>query len=158
MSIRRILEFLAEKGACLAGKAVYLAAKGTARVLNVTRRRRQLHRHTRDLMQPCFPDLDLDRVRVVPEAILPSSWFSAKVDAITFGYTIYLKAGSVRHTAKGKELLLHELVHVDQVRRRGDDELAFACDYARGFLDAGGYRRNPLEVEACDFVARRPLP
>jgi len=47
---------------------------------------------------------------------------------------------------------MHELVHVDQVRRRGNNETRFARDYGNGFLKAGNYAKNPLEVEAYDFV------
>ena len=46
---------------------------------------------------------------------------------------------------------MHELVHVDLVRRKGG-EVAFACDYGKGYLKGGNYRKNPMEVEAYDFV------
>ena len=48
-------------------------------------------------------------------------------------------------------------VHVDQVRRYGDSELDFACAYGKGFLDAGNYRDNWMEVEAYK-IDDRPLP
>jgi hypothetical protein len=53
---------------------------------------------------------------------------------------------------------MHELVHVDQLRRRGDNEDRFACDYGKGYLEAGNYRNNPLEEEAYDFVDSHSVP
>jgi hypothetical protein len=77
---------------------------------------------------------------------------------MTFGYTIFFKASDYQKSWARLEYLLHELVHVDQVRRRGDSESSFACDYGKGYLAAGSYRNNPLEVEAYDFVANHRLP
>ena len=70
---------------------------------------------------------------------------------MTFGYTIFFKGSNIQKSRGGLKLLMHELVHVDQVRRKGG-EVAFACDYGKGYLKGGSYRKNPMEVEAYDFV------
>lgn len=55
-------------------------------------------------------------------------------------------------------MVMHELVHTDQVRRRCNSEILFAADYDKGYLVAGNYHHNPLEKEAFDFVIIRKLP
>ncbi len=50
----------------------------------------------------------------------------------------------------GKESLhFHEMVHVLQGQHLGPDR--FIAAYAAGYLLAGGYRQNPLEVMAYDL-------
>ena len=83
---------------------------------------------------------------------------------MTFGYTIYWRDDLDETNPDDLVKLIHEIVHVDQVRRRGD-ESSFACDYGRGYIEGGGtlpsyideptaYHRNPLEAEAYTFEAR----
>ncbi len=83
---------------------------------------------------------------------------------MTFGYTIYWRADLDEKNPVDLVKLIHEIVHVDQVRRYGS-ESSFACEYGRGYIEGGGslpsyideptaYHRNPLEAEAYTFDAR----
>lgn len=157
----------------VAGVPVYFIAKSACHVANLGRVRRRLDADIVSLMQEHLPELDYRRVRCVYGASLPANWFKSlggakrlTADGMTFGNTIFLRRsmeerfGAPLRTGSAKAmdratiaLLLHELVHVAQVRRfRG--EIAFAYRYALGFLSARGYRANPLETEAYDLVAR----
>jgi hypothetical protein len=149
MSIRSFLE---EHGGCAGGRLIYYAAQTTVQLANWTRDKHRISAETRAKLQPLFPELDLDKVEYKMCCSLPGNWFTSadEVEAMTFGYMLYFKDGDVEQTTKGLNILMHELVHVDQVRRLGSEH-AFACEYGTGYL-AGGYRDNPLEVEAYDFV------
>jgi hypothetical protein len=83
---------------------------------------------------------------------------------MTFGYTIYYRDALDESKPDDVVNLIHEVVHVDQVRRFGG-ERSFACEYGKGYLEGGGdlpahidrpsaYHRNPLEAEAYSFEAR----
>jgi Domain of unknown function (DUF4157) len=107
------------------------------------------------LMGRYFPGLDLNEVEFCLDSTLPANWFAPPGDvaAMTFGYRIYFKGSGIQDSQAGLKLLMHELVHADQVRRRGG-EVSFACHYGRGYLEAGGYRSNPMEAEAYAFVVK----
>lgn len=72
---------------------------------------------------------------------------------MTFGYDIFLKGKDHQQSRDGLKRIRNELVHVDQVRRYGS-ERAFACEYGKGYLKAGTYFDNPLELEADLMVAK----
>jgi hypothetical protein len=105
-------------------------------------------------MRAHFPALDLAAVRICRNASLPPNWLpgAPRVAGMAFGNHIFLTLDDYARSRRGLRLLMHELVHTDQVRRAGS-ERAFACAYGRGFLVGGGYRGNPLEEEAYAFVA-----
>ena len=147
-------------GGCTGGVAIYEAAKLIAQVRNRTRRARKLKPETICRLNDLFPDLDLSRVRIYINASLPANWFTSADDiyGMTFGYKIYFKGSGYQKSEGGLRKLMHELVHVDQVRRRGDRESRFACDYGKGYLAAGNYEDNPLEKEAYDFVNNHSVP
>ena len=155
-----VLEKLRDSGGYAGGIAIYNAAKMAAAAANMTRKEQKLSDETISRLQPLFPELDLRRVTFVVNASLPDNWFESadKVPSMTFGYQIYFKKSNVETTERGLGLLIHELVHVDQIRRRGNSETAFAGDYGAGFLEAGSYRKNPLEVEAYDFQDKVGVP
>jgi len=150
-----VLSKLKKMGACEGGIAIYFAAKAAAATANLLKQRNKLNASTKSKFRPLFPHLDLDRVRVRPDCTLPPNWFTSADDvvAMTFGYTIYCKGKKMQSTNNKLNVLMHELVHVDQIRRRDDSESKFACDYGKGFVAAGNYSDNPLEVEADNFVA-----
>lgn len=154
-----VLSTLKKAGGCAGGVVIYNAAKAAARVANVARKRRKLKGDTKKLMRRHFPKLNLNKVRFCINSSLPANWFQSpdKTAGMTFGYTIYFKKSGVQKSKAGLALLMHELVHVDQVRRRGNSQRRFACDYGKGFLKGGSYRKNPMEVEAYDFVSNHPL-
>lgn len=149
MSIRSFLE---EHGGCAGGRLIYYAAQTTVQLANWTRDKHRISAETRARLQPLFPELDLDKVEYKMCCSLPGNWFTSadEVEAMTFGYMLYFKDSDVEQTTSGLNTLMHELVHVEQVRRLGSEH-AFACEYGIGYL-AGGYRNNPLEEEAYDFV------
>jgi len=153
-----ILQILAGD-ACGGGITVYYMTKMAARILNLTRRNRRLKQDTIDLMQPLFPNLDLKRVRLNINAELPGEWYNPNVSAMTFGYKIIFNRSNIQNKYKTDEslmLLMHELVHVDQMRRLS--ETGFACAYGVGFVNAGfNYDNIPLEIEAKEFVKANPI-
>ena len=155
-----VLEKLRDSGGYAGGIAIYNAAKMAAAAANMRRRDRKLCDETISRLQPLFLKLNLKRVTFKINASLPANWFKSAdtIAAMTFGYRIYFKKADIEKTERGLSLLIHELVHVDQVRRRGNSETAFAGDYGAGFLEAGSYRKNPLEVEAYDFQDKVGVP
>ena len=150
-----VIDTLKKLGACEGGKVVYKAAKRGAQARNANRKDRTLKAETKRRMWFLFPDLDLDRVRFSINSALPPNWFTSEndVEGMTFGYRIFFKGSGYQTTDVGLRVLVHELVHVDQVRRRGDDEGKFACDYGTGYRSGGwSYEDNPLEQEAYSWL------
>jgi hypothetical protein len=139
---------------CISGISIYMVAKAAARIANIFVRRHELNSGTKNIMIPLFPHLDLERIRIKSGSTLPPNWFRgrAKFVAITFGYTIYCTDIKMQSTNKNLNVIMHELVHADQVRKRDNSEIKFASDYGKGYLHTGNYRQNPLELEAFDFV------
>ncbi|MDD2732813.1 MAG: hypothetical protein PHF56_02640 [Desulfuromonadaceae bacterium] len=152
-----VLEELKKLGGRAGGITIYYGAKSAAAVANVAKQTNKLNARSKAKFRPLFPHLDLDRVRIRPACDLPGNWFESeggphKVVAMTFGYTIYCKGTHMQRTYEKLNILMHELVHIEQIRCCGNSETEFAGDYGEGFLDAGNYRQNPLEEEAYDFV------
>jgi hypothetical protein len=117
-------------------------------------------------LRSLFPQLDLTTIRVRTRCRLPANRFrpTGSIYAMTFGSTIYWRDELDESDPRDLVRLIHEIVHVDQVRRHGG-ESSFACEYGRGYLEGGGtlppyiedasaYHRNPLEAEAYNFEAR----
>ncbi len=151
---------------CALGKSVFAETKRSAQIVNVTRPRRALQTTTIARLKPLFPDLDPATIRVRTRCRLPSNQFrpTGSIYAMTFGNTIYWRDELDESDPVDLVKLIHEIVHVDQVRRRGG-ESSFACEYGRGYLDGGGklpgyivdptaYHRNPLEAESYTFEAQ----
>jgi hypothetical protein len=145
------------------GQSVFTEAKRSAQIANILRRSRPLQATTITRLRPLFPNLDIENVKVRTRCRLPSNHFreTGTIYAMTFGYTIYWRDELDETKADDLVKLIHELVHVDQVRRNGS-ESAFACQYGRGYIEGGGtlpayiddvtdYHRNPLEAEAYNF-------
>lgn len=143
---------------CTAGTVVYWAARAACFAMNAGRPKRRLDPSLMAAMGEHFPALDLTRVRLCDEASLPANLLASRraprADGMTFGWTIFVRPMLRLDDPALVGLVMHELVHVDQVRRLGG-EGAFACAYGRGFLDGGGYRENPMEEEAYAFVRGR---
>lgn len=98
-------------------------------------------------LQPWFPDLDLDRVRLVHRG--PMSWFVRTVlrqGAMTFAPFVFF--GKHRYDSaspRSLALLAHELRHIEQYREMG--HLRFLFTYSRDRIKAGAYSRDlPLEA------------
>jgi hypothetical protein len=151
---------------CVLGQSVFAETKRSALIVNVVRPRRTLQATTIARLKPLFPDLDLSKITLRTRCRLPSNQFrpTGSIYAMTFGYSIFWRDELDEQNPSDLVKLIHEIVHVDQVRRRGS-ESAFACDYGRGYIDGGGalpgyiaeptaYHRNPLEAEAYTFEAQ----
>ncbi|MDJ0767186.1 MAG: hypothetical protein QNJ12_00275 [Ilumatobacter sp.] len=156
----------AEPVGCNLGKVIYRETKRSAQIANFHRPRRQLRPGTRALMRELFPELDVNAIRVRTRCRLPSNRFSqtGSIYGMTFGYTIYWRDNLDEDDPTDLVKLVHEVMHVDQVRRYGSED-DFACEYGKGYLAGGGdvpghirnptaYHRNPLEAEAYAFDAR----
>ena len=124
---------------CTLGQSVFTETKRAAQIVNIMRRSRPLQPATIDRLKPLYPDLDIENVKVRTRCRLPSNRFreSGTIYAMTFGYTIYWRDELDEGSADDLVKLIHELVHVDQVRRDGG-ESAFACEYGRGYIAGGG--------------------
>lgn len=119
------------------GTTIFREAKRSAQIANVGRATRPLGADTIERLQPLFADLDLHLVRVRSKCRLPSNRFRehGSIYAMTFGNTIYWRDDLDEHDPGDLVRLIHEIVHVDQVRRLGG-ETAFArvvrCRLSRG--------------------------
>ncbi|TFG79797.1 MAG: DUF4157 domain-containing protein [Chrysiogenales bacterium] len=160
-----VIDFLKEKGGCEGGKLVYFAAKKSAAARNgwlvpwsgkITHR---LNSRIINCLQPLYNHADLTQVRFKIDCSLPPNWFTASnsIVAMTFGNMIYFKGHDVQKREEQIKVLMHELVHVDQVVRFGS-ETNFACEYGKGYLLAGDYEDNHLEMEAYNFTDNHPVP
>jgi hypothetical protein len=151
---------------CELGTATYREARRAARLVNLGRRPARLRPETIRRLQRLFPELDLAHVQVRTRCRLPANRFAERGStyAMTFGNCIFWRDRLDEHDPRDLVKLVHELVHVDQVRRLGGED-AFACAYGMGYLEGGGvlpayiddpdaYHRNPLEAEAYTFEAR----
>lgn len=151
---------------CTLGRVVYQETKRAATAVNLTRPARPLRPSTQARLRTLFPDLDVGAIRVRTRCRLPANRFqpSGSIYAMTFGTTIFWRDELDEDDPVDLVRLIHECVHVDQVRRHGG-ESRFACEYGKGYLagdgevpayirDPGAYHRNPLEAEAYTFEAR----
>lgn len=151
---------------CTLGRSIYRETRRSALIANMPRRPRAPGAELQALLANLFPNLDIERVHYRTGCRLPPNRFRERgwVLAMTFGYSIFWR-GSFDETDPADVVnFIHEVVHVDQVRRFGG-EMPFACEYGKGYLDGGGqlpahirnpsrYHRNPLEAEAYSFEAR----
>jgi len=148
------------------GTTIFRESKRSAQIANIGRATRPLGANTIQRLQPLFVDLDLQLIHVRSKCRLPSNRFRehGSIYAMTFGNTIYWRDDLDEDDPRDLVKLIHEIVHVDQVRRLGG-ETAFARTYGAGYLEGGGelpayivlptaYHRNPLEAEAYSFEAQ----
>jgi hypothetical protein len=148
------------------GRSIFNEAKRSAQIVNVLHQKRALQDSTIARLKPLFPDLSLENIRVRRGCRLPSNRFhqTGSIYAMTFGYTIFWRDVLDENNPVDLVQLIHEIVHVDQVRRLGG-ESSFACAYGRGYIEGGGtlpayiadltaYHRNPLEAEAYTFESQ----
>jgi hypothetical protein len=151
---------------CALGQAVFAETKRAAQIVNITRPRRSLQPTTIARLKALYPELDLTKIQVRTRCRLPSNRFrqTGSIYAMTFGYTIYWRDELDETKPEDLVKLIHEIVHVEQVRRLGS-ESSFACEYGRGYIDGGGslpayiheptpYHRNPFEAEAYTFESQ----
>lgn len=156
----KILSYFRDLAGMTAGVVLFSISKAAAGLANMKVPARRLSSKTINLMKPLFPQLELERVKIKEGSTIPPNWLrkGKRFSAITFGYTVFFTETGMQSTNEKLNVVMHELVHTDQVRRRGDSESRFAGDYGKGFIKAGNYRDNPLEKEAFDFVTLHCLP
>ncbi len=147
----------------------YFAAKKSAELASAHRPWRRLSAPLMRRLAPLFPRLDLTAVRFRDEARTPATGWRHGHASMAFGSELYFgpampqlvldrfARGEARAGESLFRLLVHELVHADQVRRTGS-EAAFARLYLDEWVIGGlRYEDNRLEREA--FAAQRgPLP
>ncbi len=151
---------------CEIGKIAFRETKRSAQMASVRRRARTLRADTIERLQPLYADVDIADVRIRTRCRLPSNRFQASgsISAMTFGNAIYwrdeLDGGNPRDLVP----LVHELVHVEQVKRHGG-KTPFAVASGTDDVEGGGrhpsfidepsrYHPNPLEADAYSFAAR----
>ena len=152
--------------ACTLGQNIYRETKRSAQIANVRRPPHRMQPATERLMSHLFPELDVERIRYRTGCRLPPNRFKAdgNILAMTFGYSIYWRGELDEDSPRDVVNLIHEVLHVDQVRRYGGEK-EFACAYGKGYVEGCGtlpgyitrptaYHRNPLEAEAYTFEAR----
>ncbi len=92
------------------------------------------------LYQPYFQLHTLQKARII-EGRTPF-WLRRNMCAVVLGHHIYFRAGAYQfNTLQGKELLAHELTHVEQY-------LSGMNIFKYLWASRRGYRQNPYEVEA----------
>lgn len=164
-----IFDQLRNLGGCEGGKAIYFSFKRTTQLINSYKPSRKLRSDTISKLRIFFPHLNVGKIRYKTRARLPANYYQSSGDtyAMTFGYTIYWRGRFNQFDPQDFVEFIHEVVHVDQVRRLGG-EMAFGCRYGEGYLQGGGnlpdymvthgrtgrYERNPLEAEAYRFDAK----
>jgi ABC-type transporter Mla subunit MlaD len=153
-----VVQAIAMLGECLAGIVVHTLAEADNVILNFGKMPKALPQSFRDEVKGIFPNVPFEKVFYIENASLSANHFGKFADAMTFmnpeiagvnlGYMIYLDDAWDQTTKRGKGLMVHELVHVEQYRRFKVED-AFACAYGIGYANAGfDYATNPLEAEA----------
>jgi hypothetical protein len=155
-----VVNSLKRIGGCAGGVAIYYAAQAACNIANpplaaLRHKPIKLWKDTKRVMSKYFPRLDLSRVEFRNNCRLPGNWFQREgwVAGMTFGYDIFFRGKDYQQSRQGLKHLMHELVHVDQVRRQGS-ERGFACAYGKAYLKAGNYYDSPMEVEADLMVTK----
>lgn len=118
--------------------------------------------HLKDLFRECFPDVDLDRVRVHDTLPWIARFAPISVGAMALGRNIYFEGNFDPFSADGIATIGHELVHVSQWRGTGGfllGPVSFAIMYVweyvlnrlRGMGRYDAYRAIRFEREAERF-------
>jgi len=140
----------------MAGILGFYTSKGLVKIVNIRKVARKISPDTAARLKVLFPGMPLDSVTIIYNAWLPAHIFNKAIEGMTFHNTIYVTRYHIQHNYAGFILLIHELVHIKQIRESG--EIAFACNYGMQLLSYGGYSsKMPLENEAYAFVAHIPF-
>lgn len=118
---------------------VYVAYELILRVLNPVSR--PLPPAIRVRVEPVVSDIDLDAVRVVWPARIPTGHAG-----VTVGHRVHLAREPDPTSIDDLTLVVHELVHVRQRERWG--RIAMMQRYGVGWARVLSYRHHPLEIEA----------
>ncbi|MHA2279189.1 MAG: hypothetical protein ACXAC2_25700, partial [Candidatus Kariarchaeaceae archaeon] len=161
--ITTIIDLIAKLGACLAGKVAYSFAKNANILENLGKHITPLPTSFKDRLPRVFGSTKFEEVMIVENAILIANFFGGSKKGMTFGNVfwygmpclavIFLVGSFDQNKFTDRRLLVHELVHVKQLRRFGYSDSNFACAYGIGYYEGGfSYENNPLEVEAYSFT------
>jgi hypothetical protein len=147
-----IADILKKYGPRAGGVLIYNTAKASTALINLNKKQTLISPDTVKRLKIYFPLMDLGSVRIIENAVLPANWFQGPdtVEAMTFGRNIYSIKSKLQDDIDGIKILVHELVHVQQILDLG--ETGFAARYGEEFMGYG-YFNMPLEREAYDFVA-----
>jgi hypothetical protein len=132
---------------CILGIPLSFAGKWLTRAANLHRVEQRVSPELSARLAAMFPNLDLSKVRIKDHANMP---VRRQYVAIAFGYRVFFRHTYNENDLRFLRLLIHELVHAEQVHRLGG-QVRFACVYFAGHF-AAGYDGNPLEEEARAFV------
>jgi hypothetical protein len=131
----------------------FYAGKMLALLVNIRKTARTISPQTAKKLNSLFPGMSFSGIRIVSDAWLPAHIFNRSIEGMTFHNRIYVTHRDVLQNHTGFLLLVHELVHIKQIRESG--EFLFACRYGKQFLAHGGYsERMPFEHEAYEFVEK----
>lgn len=136
-----------------AGFLVFYACKILALIMNFGKPSYRISAEALQKLKNLFAGIQLDNVTVIPHAWLPAHIFNRSIEGMTFHNRIYIVPDCKPENNSVLLLLIHELVHVRQIRELG--EPVFACRYGVQFLKNRGYGEGmPLEKEAYGLVKR----
>jgi len=129
----------------------FYLSKALASMVNLRKKANKISPDTVVRLTDLFPEMSFSDIRIVCNAWLPAHIFNRSIEGMTFHNRIYITHRDVQNNLPGFLLLVHELVHIRQIRERG--EFVFACKYGAQFLRNGGYSdKMPYEHEAYEFV------
>ena len=159
-----IKDLIVKLGACLAGQVVYRLAKAANLIASFGKPIKQLPTEfVIDLGNLYEGTLQSD-VWYIEDVNLVANWFTegeptsgmtfagVTIAGFNISYVVFLKEPWDQQDDLDREVMAHELVHVQQYRSLRFESV-FACGYGIGFVEAGfDYRTNPFEAEAFNFV------
>ncbi len=125
------------------GLGVYLFHEAWCWLFN-RRGLRPLDAEMKRALEGLAPIPDLEAVRLNDRSLLV---LPRRFRAITLASGIYARGGLTASNPTDMRLLLHELVHVAQVRRHGS-AWRFAWEYGAGVAAGWSWADHPMEVEA----------
>jgi len=135
------------------GVSVYYITKRAAEILNVKKKQLKIYPDTSKRLSMLFPDMNLSNIRIIKDATLPANIFNSEIKGMTFENRIYLAVSEAQYNYSNFLLLIHEMIHIKQIRNFGETD--FAGEYGKEFLDAGGYgEKMKLEAEAYGYVSK----
>jgi hypothetical protein len=143
--------FLLKIAGVAGGILGFYTSKALAYVVNLRKKAHKISPETAKRLNIFFPGMPFSKIRIICHAWLPAHLFNRSIEGMTFQNRIYVTHHEIEHNYAGFMLLLHELVHVRQIRESG--EFIFACKYGEQFFSHGGYsEKMPFENEAYEFV------
>jgi hypothetical protein len=153
MLIKKLIDGAIIAAGSAAGLLVYYACKLLANIVNLRKPSFKISTDTKNKLKDLFTGMPLDNITIVYSAWLPAHIFNPSIEGMTFRNKIFIAHSFPFQHISSLLLLVHELVHIRQIRKLG--EVVFACQYGAQFLRNRGYGIGmPLEKEAFEFVEK----